>query len=105
MNMNEYQTAAHKTSQPERDHIQHAIHGLVAEVGEIAGNYQRYFRGDFGYGTVRSNLHKELGDVLWYLAELATVHEFTLDTIARANLAKLASREANNTIKGSGEER
>ena len=105
MNIDNYQIAAHATSQPERDRIQHAIHGLVAEVGEIAGNYQRYFRGDFDYDTVRVRLHKELGDVLWYLAELATVHDQSLSSIAQANLEKLANRATNSTIKGSGEDR
>lgn len=105
MTMNEYQAKAHETSQPKRDRIQHAIHGLSAEVGEISADYQRYFRGDFDYATVENRLEKELGDVLWYLSELAYVHGYKLEDIALSNITKLAKRAKNNTIQGEGETR
>jgi NTP pyrophosphatase (non-canonical NTP hydrolase) len=54
---------------------------------------------------VREDLRLELGDVLWYLAQLATELDLDLAEIAEANLAKLASRAARNVIAGSGDRR
>lgn len=105
MNIDNYQIAAHQTSNADRDRIQHAIHGLVAEVGEIAGNYQRYFRGDFDYNEVARRLKRELGDVLWYAAELATVHDYRLSDIAKGNLKKLSDRMKRDILRGEGDER
>jgi hypothetical protein len=39
------------------------------------------------------------------VAQLASELGFDLDTIARANLEKLASRAARNVIAGSGDQR
>jgi NTP pyrophosphatase (non-canonical NTP hydrolase) len=50
-------------------------------------------------------LKLELGDVLWYVAQLASELGFSLDEIAQANLDKLASRAARNVIAGSGDHR
>jgi NTP pyrophosphatase (non-canonical NTP hydrolase) len=53
----------------------------------------------------REALSKELGDVLWYLAQLATEAGLDLDEIAEANLAKLLSRKDRGVLTGSGDER
>ena len=50
-------------------------------------------------------LRLELGDVLWYVSQLATELNLSLDEIAEANLAKLASRVARDVIAGSGDRR
>ena len=54
---------------------------------------------------VREALKLELGDVLWYVAQLASELGFELGDIAEANLNKLASRAARNVISGSGDHR
>jgi hypothetical protein len=54
---------------------------------------------------VRESLKLELGDVLWYVAQLASELGLDLDAIANANLDKLASRAARNVIAGSGDQR
>jgi NTP pyrophosphatase (non-canonical NTP hydrolase) len=54
---------------------------------------------------VRDDLLLELGDVLWYVAQLATELNLSLDTIAETNLAKLASRATRNLICGEGDRR
>ena len=48
---------------------------------------------------------KELGDVLWYVAQLATELELDLDEIAEANLEKLLSRQRRGVLSGSGDDR
>jgi NTP pyrophosphatase (non-canonical NTP hydrolase) len=50
-------------------------------------------------------LRLELGDVLWYVSQLASELGFSLEEIAEANLAKLASRVARDVIAGSGDRR
>ena len=81
--------------------------GLCGEAGEVAEKVKKVLRdgrGDFS-GAVRDDLLLELGDVLWYVAQLATELDLSLDTIAQSNLAKLASRAARNLIAGDGDRR
>lgn len=81
--------------------------GLCGEAGEVADKVKKVIRDDNGVFSdpVRESLKLELGDVLWYVAQLASELGFDLDTIARANLEKLASRAARNVIAGSGDQR
>ena len=53
----------------------------------------------------REALSKELGDVLWYLAQLATELDLDLDEVAQANLEKLLSRQRRGVLSGSGDDR
>ena len=53
----------------------------------------------------REKMAKELGDVLWYVAQLATELELELEQIARQNLEKLLSRQRRGVLSGSGDER
>lgn len=87
--------------------INYPILGLVGEAGEIANKYKKVLRDDGGILTPekRDGLLDELGDVLWYCAALANDLGSTLEGVATGNLAKLAKRHANNTIKGSGDNR
>jgi NTP pyrophosphatase (non-canonical NTP hydrolase) len=47
----------------------------------------------------------ELGDVLWYVAQVATEAGLDLEAIARANLDKLLSRQERGVLSGSGDSR
>jgi NTP pyrophosphatase (non-canonical NTP hydrolase) len=81
--------------------------GLCGEAGEVADKVKKVLRDREGCfdDAVIQDLRLELGDVLWYVAQLATELELDLDEIAEANLAKLASRAARNVISGSGDRR
>jgi len=48
---------------------------------------------------------KELGDVLWYVSQLASELGLELDEIASANLDKLLSRQRRGVLSGSGDDR
>jgi NTP pyrophosphatase (non-canonical NTP hydrolase) len=81
--------------------------GLCGEAGEVADKVKKVLRDREGRfdAAVIDDLRLELGDVLWYVAQLATELELDLEAIAEANLAKLASRAARNVIAGSGDRR
>lgn len=81
--------------------------GLGGEAGEVADKVKKVLRDQGGVfsAEVVASLKLELGDVLWYVAQLATELGLDLDQIAEANLEKLASREARNVIAGSGDNR
>jgi NTP pyrophosphatase (non-canonical NTP hydrolase) len=81
--------------------------GLCGEAGEVADKVKKVLRDQEGNFTpeVRDALKLELGDVLWYVAQLASELGFELNEVAEANLKKLASRAARNVIGGSGDHR
>lgn len=81
--------------------------GLCGEAGEVADKVKKVLRDRGGVfdDAVREGLKAELGDVLWYVAQLATELGFDLEEVAAANLAKLASRAARDVIGGSGDDR
>ena len=81
--------------------------GLCGEAGEVADKVKKVLRdqgGEFSAEVIAA-LQLELGDVLWYVAKLATELGLELDQVAQANLEKLASRSARNVISGSGDSR
>ena len=81
--------------------------GLCGEAGEAAEKVKKAIRDDGGPLTParREALAAELGDVLWYLAQLATEAGLDLDEIAEENLHKLLSRRERGVLQGSGDRR
>lgn len=102
MNLNEYQDLAFKTALDTAKNPAYMIANLTSEAGEVAGKYAKWVR-DGVLDEV--GMQKEVGDVLWQIAGLSTVMGWSLADIASQNLRKLAERQANNTLKGSGDER
>ena len=104
MTLDEYQQKAKvyrvPTSTPEE-----RVFGILEEAGEVAGIFKRVFRGDFSADVGATKLHKELGDVLWYLSQIAEDNDWTLSSIAEDNLDKLESRRIRNAIMGTGSDR
>jgi NTP pyrophosphatase (non-canonical NTP hydrolase) len=109
MNFNDYQKRA-ATFNVIKDAKYKPINytlGLAGESGEVAEIIKkaiRNFDGDFSRVDI-DDFKKELGDVLWYVAMLASTFDITLDDVATANLQKLTDRKNRNVIKGMGENR
>ena len=77
--------------------------GLVAEAGELAGNYAKYCRGDFNSEELIFRTKKELGDVLYFCFQLANQIGLDIEDVLEANRDKLQDRLNKGTIKGDGE--
>jgi NTP pyrophosphatase (non-canonical NTP hydrolase) len=109
MNLDEYQERARATARyPVIGHpVIYPALGLTNEAGEVAGKIKKIFRDKDGVidsGDILA-LKSELGDVLWYLAQLATELGLSLDEIASHNIDKLQDRLSRGTIHGDGDER
>ncbi len=72
--------------------------GLAGEAGEVANVVKKMWRKHEGEidAEHRRMIADELGDVLWYMAQLATELHVSLADIVRLNLAKIRSRYGNN---------
>lgn len=81
--------------------------GLSGEAGEVSEKLKKILRDCDGKISKESLelISKEIGDVLWYVATLATALDLQLEDIAANNLSKLKSRKFRGTIGGSGDNR
>ena len=81
--------------------------GLAGESGEVVEKIKKIFRDQQGIVSTeqRQAVAKELGDVLWYLAQLATGLDLELNQVAQDNLDKLLSRQQRDQLHGSGDNR
>jgi NTP pyrophosphatase (non-canonical NTP hydrolase) len=80
---------------------------LAEEAGEVAGKFAKAIRDSAGKVDEerKAAIVKELGDVMWFVAELATCLGVKLEDVAQKNLDKLASRKERGVIHGSGDDR
>lgn len=102
-----YQRQAETTAKYPRDKgIEYTALGLCGEAGEVAEKVKKAIRGDHDWDATKlQEVKGELGDVLWYLAMLATELGFSLDDVAESNLDKLFDRNQRGVIKGDGDAR
>lgn len=86
--MHEYQMDARRTQRAEwtdADKVTHALRGLAAEVGELNSIFQKAMQ---GHAVCQEDIEEEIGDVLWFLCELADTHGIELGEVARRNMVK-----------------
>lgn len=119
MTLNEYQDKAHSTAQyvDVGNNIIYPALKLSGEVGELNEKIGKTWRNhqlpDHKAVTkflrenpeLRMSCLKELGDTLWYIAEIAKELGATLEEVAQINVDKLASRHERNVIKSQGDDR
>lgn len=92
MNGIEYQKLAARTINPKLTNTEmesHALHGMVGEIGELHSIYQKELQGHaFDYDHAK----KEVGDLLWFIAEYCTARNWSLDEVMQLNIDKLIAR-------------
>jgi NTP pyrophosphatase (non-canonical NTP hydrolase) len=108
MELAEYQRSSRRTAEyPREAWLAYPALGLAGEAGEVAEHAKKAIRDDGGAisDERRAAMAKELGDVLWYVAQLASELGLELEQVAQANLDKLLSRQRRGVLSGSGDER
>ena len=114
MTLDEYQKQAKQTAlygQTLADKVKpiylYPTLGLAGEAGEIVEKVKKLVRNDDGKISeeFRADIKKELGDVLWYVAQLATEFDVSLEEIAKLNGEKLRSRMERGKLHASGDNR
>jgi NTP pyrophosphatase (non-canonical NTP hydrolase) len=96
-----------KTCLPPSRNLAYMSLGLAGEAGEVANKVKKLIRDSNGRLTdeAKAELIKEVGDVLWYCAGMATVLDVNLADVAQANINKLKLRAAMGKIGGAGDNR
>lgn len=92
MQLNDYQDQCRRTQRkdlPLWAMREHALYGLASEVGEILGLHQKAHQ---GHPMDDTALRLEIGDCLWFLAELCDVYGWDMDEVAMMNIQKLRVR-------------
>jgi len=110
MDFKEYQEKSKKTDMGtviKDSSIAYYALGLADESGEVAGKIKKLYRDFDGKLTeeYKKEIAKELGDVMWYTAQLCTKLGLTVEEVAQMNLDKLASRKDRAKITGNGDNR
>ena len=107
MDFKDYQKLSRQTAKYDNagDNFLYPTLGLVGEAGEVAEKVKRTMRDGYTKATLQPVLKKELGDVLWYVAQVATELDLSLEEIAEFNLEKLFSRKERGKLSGEGDDR
>jgi NTP pyrophosphatase (non-canonical NTP hydrolase) len=86
--------------------------GLAGESGEAADKVKKWWRNSGIFPSLntltpeqKTELIKEVGDVLWYIAAIANELNIPLEEIATANIAKLSDRRERGVVKSEGDNR
>ena len=99
MNFNEYQTQANKTDQNNSKIGVEGVHipllGLAGETGTLLTEYKKRLRDGESHKLFPTQFKEELGDILWYISNIAYKLDLKLEDIAEANLLKIKERWKN----------
>lgn len=115
MNANSYQEAAHEFAS--YGDKMYPYLGLAEEAGEVCGKAAKFIRHTHGLSPhceleyalkkekdkYRDDIRSELSDVLWMVAEIATLNGLTLEGIMDHSIDKLRKRKQLGVIDGSGD--
>jgi NTP pyrophosphatase (non-canonical NTP hydrolase) len=99
MRLREYQLEAQKTDQvsggrKDKDQvgIMVPLLGLAGEAGTLLTEYKKWLREGASYQIFKERVAEELGDILWYVSNIAWKEDLDLEEIAKANLRKASNR-------------
>ena len=81
--------------------------GVAGEAGEVIEKWKKivaYKDGRISDEDV-TELAKELGDVVWYIAVFASALGLSFDDVMQRNITKLKDRQEREVLKGAGDNR
>ena len=109
MNFKDYQQESRRTAEYPNlgNNPFYPVLGLAGESGEVCEKFKKVIRDDGGVLNPEKieEIKYELGDVLWYITQIATELGLDLEDVAQGNLIKLKSRLERNKIHGQGDNR
>jgi NTP pyrophosphatase (non-canonical NTP hydrolase) len=102
-----YQIFTKKNRLDQKNPIVYPMIGLTGEVGEVAEKIKKVMRDKDGVFSQEDKdaIKLELGDVLYYLSELARDLDIWFEEVPLANINKIESRAARGKLRGSGDYR
>ncbi|WP_125703223.1 nucleoside triphosphate pyrophosphohydrolase family protein [Lacticaseibacillus daqingensis] len=93
MELNTYQQQANKTLAGNENVLTNLTLGLASDGGKVVDRIKKYtFQ---GYDLDKEALKADLGDVLWYLSQIALWADIPLEDVAQANLTTLKKKYPN----------
>jgi NTP pyrophosphatase (non-canonical NTP hydrolase) len=105
MDMKKYQREAlrtdrvPKTSDDDENSLIVPMLGLAGETGQLLSEYKKHLRDGDAYKLFKERVGEELGDLLWYVANVASRFGLDLDQIATDNLRKVGARWSGSQQK------
>lgn len=104
-NVDEYQNKINEFAiYPRGEALLYLTAGLGSEAGEVLGKVKKRVRDGEGPQYIE-DIRAELGDVMWYASQLATLHNIKMSDVLNYNVEKLSSRTARGRIRGNGDTR
>ena len=101
LDFNIYQKRALRTDRvPEQEDASLIVPmlGLAGETGQLLSEYKKHIRDGEAHRLFKQRVSEELGDLLWYISNVASKFGLSLSEIAEANLVKVKHRwEAERT--------
>lgn len=89
MNIQEYQTFATLGHKPGNGLVVHSL-GIIGEVGEVIDCIKKGLRDEAPFDT--EHIKEELGDVLWYICNIATDLHIDMQEVIDMNVDKIKRR-------------
>ncbi len=109
MTFNDYQKESNKTAiYPDKgNNFVYPVLGMMGEAGEVAEKIKKVWRdkNNIVSDDDKNEIKKEMGDVLWYLSQLATELGIDFDDVANTNILKINSRLERHKLNGDGDNR
>lgn len=96
MTEKEYLEKAKRTLSTTDGYLYHMIIGLVTESAELADALKKHMF--YGRDLDMKNIREEIGDVMWYLVQLANISDYSLEQAMIDNIEKLSKRYPNKFV-------
>ena len=68
---------------------------MPGETGQLLSEYKKHLRDGEAHRLFKERVSEELGDLLWYISNVASKFDLSLSDIAAANLIKVKQRWAS----------